>query len=465
MTANTIRQGRRSVRTAFACAAAGIVAAATFAPAQPLTDRPGPNRPNPGPPVVYRVIDLGTLTGTERGVSRAMGMNERSMVVGAAQAPSSTPTDRRLVPFVWSRGDGITPVLPRFAGSGFAADINNRGTAVGAARRGPDQPLRAFAKTGDRPLSTIPTLGGRQNAALGVNQPGMVVGWSETGNAQHRHAFVSFNGRLRDLGTLGGDNSEANDINSRGSVVGWSELPQPPNSTLPAQRVGFVGHAFQGELMRLPGISPSSDSWANGVSETNIIVGASEVGPSVLPVIRPRDVEAVLWSPNALAVRELGRLSNTDNFAEAMGVNNRGMVVGRSGELDHATGEMTTTAFLWRNGRMVDLNDLIAPNAGWRLEAATAVNNRGHIAGYGLRRASNTAQAQRRAFLLVPMRGPGPRSLGATGVWGPDGELDINAFFEAFTRGEPDADLDLDGKVTLNDLEIALELLGREGDN
>lgn len=460
-----IRNGQPSVRRRFACAASGTLIAATLAGAQPLTERPGPNRPGPNPTAVYRVIDLGTLTGTDRGLSHAMGMNARSMVVGAAQAPSSTPTDLRLVPFVWTFGDGIAPVLPRFAGSGFASDINNRGIAVGAAQRGPDQPLRAFARHGNRPLTTIPTLGGRQNAALGVNQPGMVVGWSETGNAAHRHAFVFFNGRLRDLGTLGGDNSEANDINSRGSVVGWSELPVPPNSTLPAQRIGFVGDARSGDLHRLAGISPSSDAWANAVSETNIIVGASEEGPSVLPVIRPRDVEAVLWSPNALAVRELGRLSNTDNYAEAKGVNNRGMIVGRSGELDHATGEMTTRAFLWRNGRMVDLNDLIAPNSGWRLESATAVNNRGHIAGYGLRRASNTAQAQRRAFLLVPMRGPGPRSLGATGVWGPDGELDINAFFEAFTRGELDADLDLDGKVTLNDLEIALELLGREGDN
>ncbi len=463
MTANTIRCGRRPARRTFACAAAGLLAAATGVTAQPLTERPGPNRPNPGPSVVYRVIDLGTLTGTDRGVSRAMGMNERSMVVGAAQAPPATPTERRLVPFVWSRGDGIARVLPAFAGSGFAADINNRGTVVGAARRGPDQPQRAFARAGNRPLSTIPTLGGAQNAALGVNQPGMVVGWSETGNAQHRHAFVYFNGRMRDLGTLGGENSVANDINSRGSVVGWSELASPPNSTQPAQRVGFVGDAFGGELHRLEGISPSSDSWANAVSETNIIVGASEEGPSVLPVIRPRDVEAVLWSPNALAVRELGRLSTDDNFAEAMGVNNRGMVVGRSGELVHATGEMTTLAFLWRNGRMVNLNDLIAPNSGWRLEAATAVNNRGHITGFGLRRANSTAQAQRRAFLLVPM--PGPRSLGATGVWGPDGELDINAFFETFTRGELDADLDLDGKVTLNDLEIALELLGRLDDN
>ncbi|MCC5787932.1 MAG: hypothetical protein JJU33_14655 [Phycisphaerales bacterium] len=469
MTTSAIRHGHRSVRRRFACAAAGLLVAATAATAQPLTDRPGPNRPNPGPSVVYRVIDLGTLTGSERGISHAMGMNDRAMVVGAAQAPSPSATDRRMVPFVWTRSDGIAPVLPRFAGSGFASDINDLGTTVGAARRGPDQPLRAFARTGDRPLSTIPTLGGRQNAALGVNQPGMVVGWSETGNAQHRHAFVFFDGRLRDLGTLGGRNSEANDINRGGSVVGWSELSEPPNSTRDPQRIGFVGHAFTGELMRLTGISPSSDSWANAVSETNVIVGASEEGPSVLPVIRPRDVEAVLWSPNALTVRELGRLANTDNFSEAMGVNDRGMVVGRSGELDHASGEMTTRAFLWRNGRMVDLNDLIAPNAGWRLQAATAVNNRGYIAGYGLHRASNAAQAQRRAFLLVPMRRPtlgtGPRSLGATGVWGPDGELDIQAFFEAFTRGELDADLDLDGKVTLNDLEIALQLLGRDGDN
>lgn len=462
-----VRSDRCLSRRVFARAAAASLVLSSSALAQPLSERPdphlGPNRPGDAPPVRYRVIDLGTLTGTDRGASRAMGMNERAMVVGEAQTRSLAVTDRRMVPFVWTRPDGIAPVLPQFAGSGFASDINNRGMAVGAAQRGPDQPLRAFARVGDRPVTTIPTLGGRQNAALGVNHPGMVVGWSETGNAGHRHAFVFFNGRLRDLGTLGGTNSEANDINSRGSVVGWSELPAPPNSTRPAQRIGFVGDARSGDLFRLAGVSPSSDAWANAVSETNIIVGASEEGPSVLPVIRPRDVIAVLWSPNALAVRELGRLSNTDNYAEAMDVNERGMVVGRSGELDHATGEMTTRAFLWRNGRMVDLNRLIAPNSGWRLEAATAVNNRGYIAGYGQRLSGSNALAQPRAFLLVPVRAGGPRSLGATAgdFWGPDGELIPDAFFDAFVRGEIEADLDLDGRITLNDLDIALDLMGK----
>ena len=53
-------------------------------------------------------------------------------------------------------------------------------------------------------------------------------------------------------------------------------------------------------------------------------------------------------------------------------------------------------AFIYENGRIVDLNGLIQQDSGWRLTWAFGVNNHGQIVGYGL------AKNKFRAFLLTP---------------------------------------------------------------
>ena len=53
-------------------------------------------------------------------------------------------------------------------------------------------------------------------------------------------------------------------------------------------------------------------------------------------------------------------------------------------------------AFLWDNCETVDLNDRVAPDSGWQLLRATAINERGQIVGYGL------FQGQQVGFLLTP---------------------------------------------------------------
>ena len=55
-------------------------------------------------------------------------------------------------------------------------------------------------------------------------------------------------------------------------------------------------------------------------------------------------------------------------------------------------------AFLYRRGRMIDLNDLIPVNADWILEEASGINDRGQIVGLGQH------HGQERAFLLTPTR-------------------------------------------------------------
>jgi probable HAF family extracellular repeat protein len=87
---------------------------------------------------------------------------------------------------------------------------------------------------------------------------------------------------------------------------------------------------------------------------------------------------------------ELGSLGGTQT--NPLAINDRGQVVGSSRT---ATSGTSTHAFLWENGEIVDLNDLIVPGSGWVLQQATCINASGQIVGTGL------LNGQVRAFLLT----------------------------------------------------------------
>ena len=84
----------------------------------------------------------------------------------------------------------------------------------------------------------------------------------------------------------------------------------------------------------------------------------------------------------------------------AADVNEAGLIVGSSG--DHPLWT-SSHAFLYEDGRMVDLNDLIIdPENEWHeLLEAYAINNHGEIVGYGV-----TADDHISAFVLVPYEEP-----------------------------------------------------------
>jgi probable HAF family extracellular repeat protein len=104
---------------------------------------------------------------------------------------------------------------------------------------------------------------------------------------------------------------------------------------------------------------------------------------------------------------DLGTLTGGDT-SWAFGINDDGRVVGTS----NVTGG-DFRAFIWENGTMYDLNDLLDPNDTWELRWATDVNNDGEITGWGTNPSSET-----RALLLTqPCGGAGPM-----GGWGPDSE-------------------------------------------
>jgi probable HAF family extracellular repeat protein len=150
-------------------------------------------------------------------------------------------------------------------------------------------------------------------------------------------------------------------------------------------------------------ISPygNSESYARGINNRGQVVGEflTQDGTAY---------HCFLYSGRGIT--DLGTLGGPDCVANA--INERGEVVGASlvqveTEIycDPETGTCyeypvySWHGFLYKNGRMEDLNTLIRSESGWELNWASDINNRGQIVGYGTVNVSGTDLVFR-AFLL-----------------------------------------------------------------
>ncbi len=221
----------------------------------------------------------------------------------------------------------------------FAYDLNDAGALVGLSAR-TRGPVRAFVYRGGE-MTDLSNFTGNPSVAYGINNFEAVVG-----SASINGRFDAFSlelGKLTLLGSPGG--SPAKRITDWGLIIGDGWIHDGRNLTT----FGW-------------------DSYVNTYDANNLGEIVGQAGQQV------EKYRAFLYTDGKMM--DLGNLGGS--FARAVGINDRSEIVGYSTNL---AGE--PRAFVYLNHRMSDLNSLLEESDGWILEVASAINNRGQIAGSG----------------------------------------------------------------------------------
>jgi probable HAF family extracellular repeat protein len=305
-----------------------------------------------------------------------------------------------------------------------------------------------------------PGLGGANSITFGANVWGQAVGVAENNTPDpNAEDFCGFKAQgflssgsclpflwqfptMTALPTLGGNNGEVNQINDKGQAAGYAENDKPdPNCPAP-QMLQFKPVVWKnGKARELRTFRGDTDGIALAINDSGQIAGASgdcaNFNPSLLIPIQP--LHALLWEKGKMT--DLGNLGGTGHGFGiiALNMNSKGQVVGNSDlagdTVNHAflwtkeTGmqdlgtlpgdfisaglavndstqvvgvsldaNFNLHAYLWENGQMTALNELISPDSRWDLMLACSINSKGEIVGLALNK--NTGEFH--AFLASP---------------------------------------------------------------
>ncbi len=325
-------------------------------------------------------------------ITTGTGLNENGEVVGYWSCPVGN--DKA---FVWTPETGLISLeMPAGVVDARAFDIDNAGDIVGV-MGGVVMPTRGFLRRGNAlvDLGTLP--GGNWSEAYAISAAGVVGFWGDPSPI----AFIWRDGVMIDLGPdFGTPNSQANDITG-GLVTGWMASSQFGDAR------AFIWE--DGVVVELPPIPGGFTTEGEAINNLRDVAGR---GRFVDPGTGDTVWRAFAWINGEITV--LGTLPGFRN-SFATGINDARQVVGFS---------QTTTqeAFIWQNGVMTNLNDLMPPDLDIVIQVARAINQDGQITG------SARLQGDTVAVLLTPVARPG--------------------------------DLDIDCAVGLADLEILLNSWG-----
>lgn len=227
----------------------------------------------------------------------------------------------------------------------------------------------------------------------GVNDPGTVVGISQTaaldtlGESWSCAIFIPANGHvclgfvwdrsgMRALPTLGGENGFAAGVNGRGDVVGWAETTVHDSTCHTPQVLQFRAVRWEARTLTAHQLRPfpgDSASAATAINDQGQVVGIS--GKCDVAVGRRSATHAVLWDGDRVV--DLGNLGG-DFWHTPMAINNRGDVVGFSNPPDGDLDGDSLRAFLWtQSGGMKDLGKF----QGDESSQALGINMAGQIVG------------------------------------------------------------------------------------
>jgi len=202
--------------------------------------------------------------------------------------------------------------------------------------------------------------GDNESQALAINESGSICGVSGSWRA-----FLWEGGQMSPLNLPMGPNSMAHDISNDGRICGWMGI-QPY----------IKAHAYiwsPQQVIDLGTVLPEAiGAVANSLNETGSACGFAVYEDPVFGFVR----HAFLWSNGVK--QYLGTLPG---FAEsrANDLNDSNTVVG----ICTASLTVGSTAFVWEDGIIYELDELVPQALNLQIVSATAINNAGQIAAYG----------------------------------------------------------------------------------
>jgi probable HAF family extracellular repeat protein len=308
----------------------------------------------------YELIDLGTLGGTK---CRPYDINDEIQIVGY----SSTPGDQDEFAFIWDEVNGMVSLgtldgnVRADARDSLARAINNLGQVVGTSIIDtPGEPYRAFIWEDTTGMLAVSASGYGDDVvnseASDISEVGHIVLYSESADTSV-HSWILEGGVATNLGNLGGPFSVVSGVNVLAQAAGLG--------------MDGVGNVWPFEWES--GIMSPLGNLSNPDSEAKRINNLGQaVGNAPFP---PQSTQSFVWD----AVNGMEFLNSLTTAANsAMAVNDVGQIVG--GNLISGLG---FHAYVWNDGVMTDLNDVLPPSSGWELFWATGINNYGDIVGYG----------------------------------------------------------------------------------
>jgi probable HAF family extracellular repeat protein len=377
----------------------------SFAPsgtAQQSVTEAGPDAHAQGGLTQYYLINLGVIGGK---YSSARGINNRGWITGASTIRGSKSSHAAL----W-RASRLTD-LGTLGGpnSYFNFPVKNtRGEVAGVSQVAQTDPyLEDFCQESffnptylcqgfswqDGVMAALPTLGGNNSFATGVNNRAQIVGGAETSAKDHsckkpqRFDYYAViwqpNGTTLTLPPYPGDTvSFANAVNDSGDVVGTSGRCGDLDDALTAQ------HALlwqSGSTIDLGNLGGTANNVPFAINNRGQIVGYAHIAGNATS-------HAFLWQNGVMS--DLGTLPG-DVFSIANGINDKGQIVGES-----CPESGSCRGFIWQSGSMTDLNLLVPPKSKLYVFYASDINDSGRIVGI----ATNTTNPvfTQRAVVLIP---------------------------------------------------------------
>lgn len=312
---------------------------------------------------MYAVTDLGAAPGSNS--SYGYGLSSNGWATGQG--------------FVYRDGK-----MTGLEGTGYGINASGQVTGGTVSVGGPDPGLPdSYSSAFLYSQGQYTTIGA--GAGSGINDKGQITGTAiyPQKSGYPPNAFLYQNGHTTDLFFLGANESYGYAINSAGQIVGSARLADGGHAVL-------YSNGQETDLGALLGLKNSS---ATAINDQGQIAGDFFSNDNTW--------HGFIYGNGQ--VTELNPLKAGDNI-NVLGINDQGQAVGKDfkdlSDLAHSA------AFLYSNGRTVDLNTLIAADAGVNLFEAQAINDNGLILANG-----TTAQGQTHAFILTPTAVPVPAAV------------------------------------------------------